>query len=83
LNDLNPATLAKSEFSQPSNPRLLTGNFVDLGPLTGLEHVERQQHLGSQTQYALIEILSQIVSLFRRHLSMGLKGNPKETGDRK
>jgi hypothetical protein len=41
LDDLKPATLANTQFRQAANPGLLTGDFLNLGPLTGSEHIQR------------------------------------------
>ena len=44
LHDLQPAPLANAEFGQPANPGILAGDLFDLGPLSGLQHVERHEH---------------------------------------
>jgi hypothetical protein len=42
LNDLQPTPLADAKFGKSTNPRWLAGDFRDLGPLAGLQHVQRK-----------------------------------------
>jgi hypothetical protein len=44
LHHLDATPLPNPELGETTNPRVLTGDFVDFRPFTGPEHVKRHQH---------------------------------------